>query len=180
MLDNPKKGFTLLEMLIALALVGILLGTANVFLYTTLRNARKASALSSAKSAGSYAVNSMVQMIRYARSAVCTPTPNGNLLTVTRGTRDIVGYDFDIINYTYDVNNLLIASTSGNPSRPVGTINLTPADIAIAPCAGGVFTCSNQTVSICFTARSTTTDATDPERGVVQMETQVTLRSLEN
>ncbi len=168
-----NKGFSLIEVLVALALFAILGVTANLLLFTSLRGAKKAAAVSIAKAEGAYAIDAMTQMIRFSGSISCLSSTS--LRVVRRGTLGTITYSLDTTT-TPD----RIASVS---AVPVATWSLTSPQVSVSSCAGGMFTCSaaNDAVRICFVADSASGVSGDVESGgVVTFQTSVSLRNFGN
>lgn len=65
---NVKRGFTLIEMLIALAVFSMLGVMATVILVGALQGAKKAAAVALVKNEGSRVINTMTQMLKYSTS----------------------------------------------------------------------------------------------------------------
>ncbi len=160
-----KKGFSLLEVLLGMALVGILLGAANVFLFSSLRSAKKAEAVSTTKNEGAYAMNSMVNYIKFSRSIKsCTSTSlqfervNGNIVT-----------------YTYTGNKIASSSPSLSSS-----IDLTSSEMVVTPCSGAIFTCPDKySVKICFRLDRANSNVTENSANAV-FESTVAIRNTDN
>jgi prepilin-type N-terminal cleavage/methylation domain-containing protein len=167
---RSRKGFSLIELLAGFALIGVLLGTTNVMLFSTLRSARKASAIGTAKSEGAYALNAMAQMIKFAGEINCQGGADSNQL-------DVVKTNGQSFYYTFAAER--IASVSAV------TIDLTSSNLVVRLCPGWatVFRCdaaaNPRSVAICFAADVTGTPIPG-EEGNVNFQTQVVLRNFGN
>ena len=166
-----KKGFTLIEVLLATGLMAVVLGTASVMFYTVFRSARKSSAIATAKTEGAFAVRSIDQMVRFAAKITACGT---NSLTIERLNDDVV---------TYALSGTAISSSSGS---------LTSNNVSVTTCSGStsIFTCDPavapfRVVKICFVInKSGGIDVTDyagatGTSGVV-FQTQVLIRNFGN
>lgn len=163
-----RSGFSLVEVLIGLTLLGVIMATVNVLLFTSLRGARKAEAVGVTKSEGAYALNAMAQVVRYAVDISCV---SGTRLDVTRPDGEQLTYRLDTLP-AVDT----IASESGGRRVELLSDRVT-ADVM--GCAGGaMFTCAadNRWVDMCFYAsRTGGIDVSDSER--INFSTRVTLRN---
>jgi prepilin-type N-terminal cleavage/methylation domain-containing protein len=127
------KGFSLIEIILGLALFSMVMSSSMVVMYSSLRSSRKAAAIAMAKAEGAYTLGAMEYMIRFAKNVVCN---TGNSLTVTRlnSTTPIV--------YTF----------SGSQIASNGAA-LTSNNVRVSSC-GPTFTCSpvneGKMVEICF------------------------------
>jgi prepilin-type N-terminal cleavage/methylation domain-containing protein len=127
-----KKGFSLMEVLLGLALFSMAMSTATVVMYSSLRSSRKAAAIAMAKAEGAYALSAMESMIKFATDVNCPA--GGQRVDVTRlnpGPK---------IAYTFDSGNHRIASNGAA---------LTSNKVSVSSC-GTTFSCAGKTVEICF------------------------------
>lgn len=180
-MKNAKGGFTLVELLLGIALFAVVFSAAGVVLFSSLRSSRKAAAVNVAKSEGAYALRAMSDMIRYAEAVQCHAT---NLrLQVTRTNRNQLVYRFDSAS-TPDK----IASASGTFTSSGTTIDLTSENVNVtipADCGGAMFTCApnNRSVSICFMVDNVAgVDVTDRAMGTegILFRTQVSVLNATN
>jgi Tfp pilus assembly protein PilW len=154
-----KRAFSLLELVLGMALFSMVITTGTAVLLSTLRSSRKAAAIASAKSEGAYALSAMEMMIRFAPIIKCTPP---NSLDITRPNDETV---------TYSLSGTRIAS---------GSAFLTSINVVVTtPCAD-VFTCTGNTVEICFEIDNAggvdVTDKAGPGGGI-RFQTWVTSRN---
>jgi prepilin-type N-terminal cleavage/methylation domain-containing protein len=159
-----NKGFSLIEILLGLALFSMAMSTATVIMYSSLRSSRKAAAVAMAKSEGAYALGAMESMIKFATDISCPP--GGNSVNVTRlNPGPTIAYTFDTVNHRIASNGA--ALTSSNVTVTVGTC---PA----------IFSCSDKTVSICFEIDNASgVDVTDKagEGGGIKFQSWATSRN---
>lgn len=145
--DKMKsRGFSLIEILIGITLVGLVFSVAGTVLFSTLKSSRKAEAIAIAKSEGAYAIQAIGSSIRYAKSIICG---GSNLkLQINKSDTDSLVY-----SYVTSTPNK-IASSSGTISSPGTAINVTTngVQLSLSQCGGEMFTCnaSNTAVNICF------------------------------
>jgi prepilin-type N-terminal cleavage/methylation domain-containing protein len=74
-----KKGYTLIEALVAVTLMGIVIVTATAMFFTTVKNKYQIESYAVIKQSGGYALNVMTKEIKNARSAAAA----ANTLTLT-------------------------------------------------------------------------------------------------
>lgn len=158
-----------MELLVGFALLAVLLGTANVLLFSALRSARKAGAVGVAKAEGSYAINAMVQKVKYASSISCNGGADSNRLNVVRTNGESFYYQFAAAQ---------IASRAG-----ALVDNLTSTGVVVSLCPDGrpVFRCdpTGSLVTICFAA-DVAGAPIQGETGAVTFQTQAVLRNFGN
>lgn len=68
-----KKGITLVEILVAMAVFTVLMTSVTMVLTATLRAANRAAVVTKIKSEGTYIMDSMATVLRYAESVSCSP-----------------------------------------------------------------------------------------------------------
>lgn len=147
-----KKGFTLVETVVAVGIFAILATIGSLLLFGTLRGAKKSSAISLVRTEGVFAMDSMTSSLRYAHEITgCSAT------SIT----------FDDITYTCDGGE--IASNSAR---------LTSARVNVDTC---VITCTptppkTKTVDISFTLSRKDAN-TILETAIVPFTSQVVLRN---
>jgi len=79
-----KKGFTLVEILVAVALLGIFSVAVSQVFFTLIRSQNKTEKIQTVKEAGDYAFNVMETMIRNAKSINATcPSSTANSVVIT-------------------------------------------------------------------------------------------------
>lgn len=165
-----KQGFTLFETLIGIALLGVLLGAVTILMMTSLRSSRKSAAIAKVNSEASSAMDSMVQMIKFAKSASC---PTSTSLDLVRVNND---------DLRYQLLSGQIASVSAGISTYLTSVFLNVTDTG----CGQMFTCSNngRSVKVCFDAAVVgnfdTSDKAEAGLGEVRYQTEVTLRNFGN
>ena len=169
-----KPGFSLAELIVGLGLFAVVSVTTNILLFSSLRGSRKAAAVAAVRSEGSYALNSMVGMIRYAqRINGCTST---SVSLVAPDGSDLV-YQLDT-----ETSPNTIASVSSRQS------NLTSSRVEVsvpdtAPCGGNLFDCPGERlVKICFAVQTPGgadlggTDKAGSGEGII-FQSQISLRN---
>lgn len=128
-----KNGFSLIEILVGVALFAVLGTVSSVMLLSTMRGARKAEVINIAKNEGQFALNSITQMARFAKAATCGSTIS---LTLTKTDDTDVSYD--------------LVTVTGRGTIASGSADLTSQKMNVTECAGGMFTCNGRNVRICF------------------------------
>lgn len=164
-----RQGFSLIELLIGMGLVAVLIATANVFLFSSLKTARKAEAQGITKTEGSYAINAMSQLIKFSRKI---ENCSNSSIQVRRLNNHVVTYSF---------GGNKIASAGATLDGNVN-VDLTSSQVVVGQCQGqAVFTCQTDlnAVDICFTvSRAQSTSVEDS--AVVKFDTSVSLRNIDN
>ncbi len=152
------KGFTLIEMLIALAVFSMLGVMATVILVGALQGAKKAAAVALVKNEGSRVVNTMTQMLKYSTSVTACATNSITFQSRADGSNPTI----------FSCTSDSIASNSANLTS--GNVEMTSCNIS----------CDAQLkqVNINFTLRmKNATFAT--EKANTTFETQIGLRNQE-
>jgi prepilin-type N-terminal cleavage/methylation domain-containing protein len=137
------KGYTLVEMMVVVALLSVV-GVAVVAMFlTTSRGGGKAGAMALVKQEGDYAITTMERYIHFAKSAEC---PAGNDV-------NIVWNDDVVVRFEEDLTNRILRTVGPDTSY------ITSDQVAITNLA---FVCSVsngvQTVDIDFTINPTNGD----------------------
>jgi prepilin-type N-terminal cleavage/methylation domain-containing protein len=93
---NPAfNGFTLIEMLVVIVLIGLLVTTGSLVFIASLKASSKSQVMTAIKQEGNYALGLMERYIRNARKInVCQPAGNNNLLTLTNPDQEITTFSF--------------------------------------------------------------------------------------
>lgn len=87
------KGFTLIEVLIALAVFSVLGMMTTVILVGALQGAKKAAAVALVKNEGARVINTMTQMLKYSPSVTaCTTNPYSITFQPRVGDRDLTRF----------------------------------------------------------------------------------------
>jgi len=141
-------GFTLIEMMVAISILGIVAVIVSGFLLTTLNGSGKAEVNKEVRQNGSYALSVMEGLILNAINVGCTAPPPTIYIT------DING---QVATISCDTTNLKIASSSA-----AGSVDLTASNVAVSNCN---FTCTPLTggptkVDILFTVSQKTSGLT--------------------
>lgn len=152
-----QKGFTLIEVLVVIFLLGVVLVIGVNLFFSILKGASKAEITKEVKQNGDYAIAVMERMIRNAQDASC----NGGV-TIT---------NLDGRTTRFFCESSRIASNSGN--------YLTSGNVTATGCS---FTCEYSTpevVTISFTLSQKGTPARVEERATQDFQTTVSLRTYE-
>lgn len=175
---NIKKGFTLIEMLVMVAIMVTVGSLAAIIFFTTLKGASKSDVIREVKQNGEYALSVMERMIRNAKSIEAV----GNCL-VKGGCSSGIGTCLKIKNpdnqtttfMMEPVGSLLkIAANSGN--------YLTNDKVKLVSPPGLIFICTANSgkpdvVTIRFTLSQAASSARPEETASIPFETTVSLRT---
>lgn len=171
-----KKGFTLIEILVASSILVMMMAAVVVITSSAYKGSRKAEAVSSVRSEGALAINSLENIIKYAKN-IGSCSASSLVITTLQG---------ETVTYGLNGSNE-VASTSGTTGRVYRLTNNASARLTL--CNGGagpLFSCDLATnarrVSVCFMLQSAgavagdvTTTAGDGSG--VQFATYITLRN---
>jgi len=154
---NRQQGYSLVELLVVVALTALLAtGAVNVFV-STLRGGGKAVSISKVKGDGDFAITTMERLIRGGKNlpqAQCASTTTPGLVT------DLIVDELNGTQRRYfsqlvaGVNRIAIDDDVVNPSNPIryltsSEVNLNPAQISFQCLSGGGF--AGDKVTIDFT-----------------------------
>lgn len=175
--NKVNDGFTLMEVLVTILIIGTLGVVASSILFSLLRGAAKTETLKEVKQNGDYALSVMEVKIRNARSVVSPSPCTGAQLT------SVTILNPDATQSTFQCTNGRIEEAIVGGASPV-TRQLTSTSVAIPTCdvANISFTCSSSpttgknAVLIKFTLKQASA-VTTAEGASVSFETQVTLRN---
>ena len=176
-ISNNNHGFTLIETLVAIVIIGILGSSASVTLFSLLRGASKADIIKEVKQNGDYAITVMEIKIRNSQNVpICTGVAS-NQLTITNidNTTSVFQCDAttnvlkEVINGT--TTKVLTSATVSIPASP------TPCDTSNVS-----FTCTPTStgakiVSIVFNLSQSSSNATVAETSSQNFRTRINLRN---
>lgn len=127
-----KRGFTLIEVLVYIAVFSIIIGSVSALLITTLYSQIKAKAMREALDNGQRAMEKMVYEIKEAKN-IYIPTTTANQLSLETAHYLPVGEETTYIDFYFCSNRLCLKKESQNPtsltSEKVEIINLSFAPI---------------------------------------------------
>ncbi len=183
---NLTYGFTLIEVLITIVIVGILGTMATQSLLTLLRNQSKTDIIKEIKQNGDYALSQMEVKIRNAKTAgILGLTPNCNSTGATGNNLTIINPDNSVTNFICLTNRLqqqdIPAGTTG-PSPSPNFLSNTLVSVTTTSCAN-IFTCtvpSNNVprkIRINFTLQESAVNAIAAEKSSQTFATEVSLRN---
>jgi prepilin-type N-terminal cleavage/methylation domain-containing protein len=134
-----KKAFTLVELVIAMGLFAILIGTTTMMLFTSLKNARKSAVINRIKTDGAFVLDMITKDVRYASAVACTATS----LTLTRsqnGIPDTIVYSLDIVGHQIEKDGVSLTSDELEVTTGTSCMN--------------AFECAGSEVAMCFVVNS--------------------------
>lgn len=160
-----KKGFTLIETVVAMGVFSLLTVTTSLLLFGTLRGSKKAAAALAVRTEGANVINSITQELRYAKE-ITSPTPGPSSMPTT-----------SITYKTLNQGDVILLCDNANKKIILGGSNLTSSKFNVSDC-GFVYIPSSKTVSVDFKLSTTGTGSTIlDEVQNVQFKTQVVLRN---
>lgn len=126
-IKNNQQGFTIIELLVAIAIFGIAIVAATNLYFTSLKTKKRTESLYTVRQTGDYALSVMVNMIRNARSieSAC----NGE----SSSTITITNPDFGQTEFSCSGNQISSNSAALTPL---------PSDFSIQGCSSA-FICNN-------------------------------------
>lgn len=162
--NTSSKGFTLVEMAVAVGLLGMISVAAVALFFSTIRGGGKVSVGTEVKQNGQFAVSTMEQLIR--NSLALTSCTNSGVVLQAR----------DGASLTFSCTNIgptgYIASNSAR---------LTSTSVAVTSCG---FSCSIDTsgrrpplISVNFTVRQANVDVEEEGTAEADFSTSVSLRN---
>lgn len=157
-----KSGYSLVELVVVMAVLALLMVGVGSTLFGTLRGARKADIAAKARSEGAYAQGILEQKIKFARKI---ETCSGIALTILDSTEEAVALSYDAVD-----KKLAVGSTS-----------ITSDEVAVTPNADcqDVFACDSAKtiVTICFDVDDSLGSGLTSHQARVNFKTQVFLRN---
>lgn len=157
-------GFSLVEMLVVLAVFAILGVSVSQVLVVILRSARKSDTSTKVRSSIDFAVSTIERQLHNATAITPCPNPDNSTITVT-----------DQNSQTY---NFSCITPGANGYVASGSARITPDDVSITACT---FICSAATASVppSVTINLTAQDSTakNAENTIITNTTKIYLRS---
>lgn len=158
-----KKGFTLIEILVVIAIFAVigLLSTRSLFL--TLRGAKKSDSLVRVRENVNYSLSVIERQLRNAESVTC-PNPSTSIL-------EYVSIEGTETSFTCNTggSDKYIAS---------GSSRLTSEDILVTSCS---FSCSQLDINnppvVAISLEAEDSESTSAEKGTVTTQTEIVLRN---
>ncbi len=146
-----KKGFSLIEIVLGMSLFSVLLVTANMVIFSSLKSARKSAGLDAVRREGAYLLDLITKEIQYS-SAISQPC-NGNTITLTRPD------NATLLTFNLD-------TTEQQMEQGVAVLNSGDVVVKLHPDCATAFTCSVEPnpryVNVCFAVETSNgADQTD-------------------
>ena len=159
-----NKGFTLIEMLVVVSLIGLVAVTASGFLLVSLVSSEKATVIKEIRQSGNYALSVMEGMILTSVSVGCTAPSVVNV-------RD----------KDQNLTSFVCQEGAGISSSSASLVNLTSADVVVSGCN---FYCSVEPgipskVHLEFVIQKGTAGSRPGERASAKFETEVLNKNLD-
>jgi len=171
-MKRKKSGFTLIEILVVVGLLGIIAGIGSNMFFTTLRSSTKSKSLTMVKQNGDYALVVIERLIRDSEKVITNS--DGSLCTTGMNkikTKRLDGSEVEFACKGEGTANGLIASNSAR---------LTSNEVKLDSCS---FDCSSrggfypQVVTINFTLSQAAVTTRPEEQASVNFKTTVTTRN---
>lgn len=158
-----KKAFTLIEVIVAIGVFGVLSVTLSLLLVGTLRGSKKAAATILVRGEGAYAVESMAAQLRFAKSV--TDCTTGSSVTVKTQVGDNL-----TLSCLSSGDDIYLASNSAR---------LTTSNVQVVSCTSPpVFTCPDaKTVRITFGLQKAGSSLPLEGTASIDFDTEVGLRN---
>lgn len=139
-------GFTLIEVIVGVALFSLLAVTMTTLVVSLLKSARKAEAITMVKGEGEYALAAMASLVRFASLPVCSSAGGVKSLTVQKANLDVVSYRYYATPSPSYPQHL--SSESGTMVTPLTSNRVVMTECGVTP----IFTCATDEsfVDICF------------------------------
>lgn len=172
------RGFTIMELLISVSIIGLLVVVASQTIISTIRTNLKTEALKEVKQNGDITLNTITRMIQNAQTVTTACSQAGaatNQLTLTNP-------DGGNSTFTCIVDGTLTRIASVSATRTVYITN-TSTTLGAPPCANQLrFTCRTfgskpGTIDIAFTLSQSAVTTNFFERATTNFTTSVTLRN---
>jgi prepilin-type N-terminal cleavage/methylation domain-containing protein len=175
-----QLGFTLIEILMSVSLVGLIGVAAAGLFYTTLIGNSKKEVLTTVKQEGDYAIGQMEFLLRNAVALAPDPNVANSVATCAVGMTKISIRSKDNGITTFSIQNGKIASQSGTATP----VYLTSDAVTIADSPSDlVFNCSQAStnrgtyINVGFTLTKTSPDYNEPSTVTQAFSTGVGIRS---
>jgi prepilin-type N-terminal cleavage/methylation domain-containing protein len=152
-----KSGYTLIEILIVIGILGIVAVIGSNMFFAILRNTAKSQILAEVKQNGNYALSVMSRMIRNARSIDACP---GDSITLTNPDRETT---------TFSCEGARVASNSG--------VFLTSDKVLSSACNFSCAGTTPETVTVSFTLTQASDEERIEEKATLDFRTTVSLRT---
>ena len=155
-----NKGFSLVEVLLTIALVGVIMGTGTTLFLSIIRSSTKARVLTEVKQNGNYAMNLMDRQIRNAR------------------TVELVGGDELVVRFLGGGQTVFLCDGTDGLIKQDG-VSLVAENLTVTDCSS-VFAVIGSTppvVSVVFTLAQNTASARPEDIAQVSFDKSITLRN---
>ena len=167
-----NKGFTLIEMLVVVGILGIIAVVASNVFFTTLRSSSKTKALTTVKQNGDYALSVMERLIRDSQE-VMTNSAGQYCVAVMKKIK-VKRLDGTEVEFTCEDEGTTNGRMASNSAR------LTSSEVKVDSCS---FDCESkgqfypQTITINFTLSQNVVTSRPEEQASVNFTTTVSVRN---
>jgi len=155
-----KTGFTLIEILVVVGILGIIAAISTNMFFSVLQASTKTRVLSEVKQNGDYALNVMERTIRNAKSV----TSNGNSITIVNPDDSSTTFSCSNGNLTLDGASLISNKVE---VQDCSVFSVVPGEEGVSPAV----------VTIDFTLSQAGTAARPEEQAAIDFGITVTLRN---
>jgi len=165
---KKEKGFTLVEILAAVGILGIIAVIGSGMFFSILRGSTKTKTLQLVKQNGDYAISVMERMIRNAR-ALISPTSDGqvNSITIQNPDGGTTTFSCEGVPATISSNSASLLSSEVKVSSDCNIFEVTVGQAGIKPGA----------IKINFSLSQSRATARPEEQASVNFQTTVSLRN---
>lgn len=176
---KKNKGFTLIEILVTVGVLGIIAAFGTQMFLSILRNSKKTQVLTEIKQNGDYAINVMERMIRNAEKIIepddtCSSC-NGHCSSCTDIKIKNPDRSSTVFRCSSSPNNITLSTNGGPPDDLINSkadvdfcnFNVTKGGVGVNP----------DTVVISFTLSEPGVVTRPEDRALIEFKTSVTLRN---
>lgn len=163
-----QNGYTLLELIVAMGIMGLLVISATALFFSSIRGGGKVDVTTEVKQNGQFALNTMEQLVRNSVGlAACSPSPQTSLTVTAR--------DGAQLTFSCEDLGLETAHIASNSARLTSTsVVVTDCSFVCQPSSGSF---AAPLVTMSFRLRQAGTGGAVAESATAEFSTAVSVRS---
>ncbi|MCX6726103.1 MAG: type II secretion system protein [Candidatus Shapirobacteria bacterium] len=168
------KGFTMIEILVVIGILGIIAVIGSNMFFTTLKASNKTKVLATVKQNGDYALSVMGRMIRDSQKVITNSETPNKICEIGMNKIKVKRLDGSEIEFSCDQEGTVNGNIASNSAR------LTSSEVKVDSCS---FDCSTkgefypQSVVISFTLSQATVTTRVEEQALVNFKTTISVRN---